>query len=568
MRKTSYFFINKLHISFCLAFCLLIFMATPCAVPADETEGTERDTLTDPYRILCISSYDYSYPIVPEQLEGLSDGFASFPLEIDYEFMDAKNFYKSADVRAFQDYLSYRMEQLPPFDLIILCDDTALHFGMNCYNTLFKDIPIIFMGVNNITDAETAAARHNVTGIAETIDFESNFMLMQKLFPERTHIYLIVDNTNSAQGEFLAFEKYVASLPEDQRPDNVVINTSLYSRHGLERILSEINADDSLILYFDCLEDGEGNVYTLQSGTKLIVDHAPEVPIWRVSLANMENGVLGGIAYSYYDAGLNATEIAKKILTGTEPDDLPLVTNNVTHAYFEQEQMDKYNIHIKDLPKNAIILNEKQTFAKFYKQNMLNMNLIFLIVLLLCVVIAFLVYANHQRTKMIYQDFLTQMPNRLYITHRISLLEETAPFGLIMMDADHFKSINDTLGHKIGDEILVGIAKRLKEFSPNEVLFARIGGDEFMALIYNANKSIADKICQELIDKMKAPIQTSAKEITMTISVGAAVYPDDISRRDLVATYADAALYEVKKNGRNGYLLFEPGFEKNVGKSM
>ena len=562
---------NKLHIALILVLILFIcfcgFAASPYQIPASET-GRERDTLMDPYRILCISSYNYSYPIVPDQLDGLSEGLKDFPADIDYEFMDAKSFYKSEDIQQFKNYLFYRMNRRPQFDLIVLCDDTALNFGMSCYDTLFKDIPILFMGANNATVAQTAAAREHVTGIAETLDFKSNYDLINNLFPGHTMTYLVMDNTNSAQGEFLEFEKYVESLPEDHRPNYTVINTSLYSKKGLERILSEIDPAASLILYLDCVEDGEGNLYTLQSGTKLISDNAPDVPIWRVSLAGIGNGVLGGIAYSYYDAGLNLAEIAKRVLNGTDPDQIPLVTESMTHAYFEQGQMDKYGIRTGVLPKNTIIVNEKQTFIKFYKQNMVNMNIIFLALLLLCVIIIFLVYANHQRTKMVYQDFLTQMPNRFYITQRMATMDDNDSFGLIMMDADHFKNINDTLGHQIGDEILIDIAKRLKSFPQDEVIFARIGGDEFVGLIFHADKDIADRICRELIEKMKEPIHTSAKNITMTISVGAAVYPDDVMNRELVQVYADAALYEVKKKGRNGYRLFEPEYKKNVGKSM
>ncbi len=555
----------KFHIATVLIAGIMLLL--PSSSSASDV-AFNRAADTRPYRILCISSYNYSYPTVPDQLNGLAAGLGNLHVDIDYEFIDAKNYYKSADYSAFHDYLKYKIQKSDPFDLLVLCDDTAMHFGINYYEELFRDLPVIFTSVNSAADAEVAAARRQVTGSIQSLDFEANFKLIRELFPQRTQFVLIIDNTSTAQGEYTEFQKFMDHQPEDRMPDVTVINASNYSKAGLERAISEHNTNKNIILYLSCLEDGEGHIFSLNAGTSLIANSAPDVPIWRFTLADMQQGVLGGIAYSYYDASVKAGETAAKILTGESPDNFPVESNIATHAYFDQTQLDRFNIDIDDLPEDATIINEHPTLRSIYRANRLPMNLMILSVLLMITIIVILIIVNRQRTKLIHQDFLTQMPNRPYIVSKMSsLMDSKTPFGLIMMDVDHFKNVNDSLGHLVGDVLLMGVAERLKTFPEKEVIFARIGGDEFMGLIFDGDKKTAERLCQELIAKMEEPFDVSAAELHVTISAGAAVYPTDTDNPHVLANYADAALYEVKKKGRNGYQMFHPSLLKNIGRS-
>lgn len=549
---------------FSLAIILLLAVTFPCRAFAQEKIESPS---AQPLRILCISSFNYSFPTVPDQLNGLADGLDTLFVDIDYEFMDAKNYYKAADFAAFHDYLVYKINQSKPFDLIVLCDDTALHFCMNYYDEMFSEVPIVFMGVNNLADAATFATRDNVTGITETLDFESNLELIQTLFPDRTHISIVIDSTSTAQGEYSEFQNYLENRESDDNLNFTVINASNYSADGFARALQQANQRDSLIIDLDYMEDGEGNVYTLKTGTIMITNNAPDVPIWRITLSDMGMGVFGGISYSYYDAGVRAGEIAVQILTGAAPSAIPIEENGIYQAYFDQAQMDKYMIQSSQLPLDSVILNPHQSVFNFYKENMVMMNLILLIIALMIIIIIILSRQNQQRGKIIQQDYLTQMPNRLFIIRRFSsLIESGNPFGLIMLDIDHFKKINDTWGHLIGDELLIGVAERLKSFPKKEAIFARIGGDEFMGLVFNADREKVDAICNELLTKMKDDFPTSAGNIHITVSVGAAIYPTDTTKAEHLQNYADAALYETKKNGRDGYFLFESSMINNIEK--
>jgi len=528
-----------------------------------------RDTSTDPYRVLCISSYNYAYPTVPDQLEGFIDGLGSLPVDVDYEFMDSQNYYKAADFAAFHQYLSYKMAQDEPYDLVVLFDDTALHFGLNYYNSLFRGLPIVFSCINNVADAEVAAARSNITGITQSLDFDANIKLAKALFPKRNHVVLIIDNGSTAQGEYKEFQKFMAER-DDLDLDVSVINASQYSKKGLERAISEINENDSYILYLSCLEDGEGHFYTLNTGTALITKNAPKVPIWRLTLADLENGVFGGIAFSYYNASFRTGEMVAGILEGDNIEDIPMEENSANHAYFDQNELDRFSIRNKQLPPEVTILNEHETIKSFYLENTFLSNSVILFIIFLGTAIGFLVYSNRQRSKLINQDYLTKMPNRPYISLKLKqTIESKANFGVVMMDVDYYKQINDNLGHYIGDQLLVAIGARFKEITSKDVFFARIGGDEFMGLAYNVDREKMDEICKNLVKKMKEPFYLSTGDVVnITVSVGAAVYPEDTEDTGHITNYADAALYEVKKNGRDGYRLFSPEYLKNIGQEI
>ena len=531
---------------------LLVALSAAMATAGFSAKTADAANAAKAYRILFISSYNYSFATVPDQLNGFAEGLDGVTVDIVHEFMDAKNYFRAEDIAEFHDYIKFKIDNAAPFDLVVLGDDTALHFGMNYADELFPGTPIVFLCVNNLTDARTAAAREGVTGIAEIVDFQSNVALFTKLFPGKDHFVVVLDNSNSAQGEFVEFEKY----NESAKLDYDVINASYYSQKGLTEAFAEID-DKSLVLFLDILSDGEGNIYTTETSSRLLTENAPDAPVIRVSLANVGNGVLGGVSYSYYDAGIAAGQMAAQILTGTDPDDIPIVTDTVTETFFEQNAMDHFRITKSDLPPNAIILNEHQTPLLFYQQHKTMMNLIFAVILLMIVIIFILILFTRKQHELIHQDYMTKIPNRTYITERLAqTLEDSKPFGLIMMDVDHFKSINDTLGHLVGDELLIEVARRLKALPKEDVIFARIGGDEFMGFLNEPSIQKANQICRDIVHAMHQDFDLSCGIVNITVSIGVAMYPIHTKNPGMVQNLADKALYEVKEKGRDGYVVY------------
>ena len=517
----------------------------------EDTRGT--------YNILCLLSYNYSYNTVSDEINGIEAGLKAENENIDfsitYESMDGKHYYRSEDIGRFSEYLSYKISKHPPYDLIITADDTALRFVLNKRDELFAGIPVVFMGVNSVYDAYMAASIDGVTGVAEVPDYESNYQLMRKLFPDRNNITVIVDGTTTGQGEFVQFKEFIENHPNQKYE---ILNTSRYSRNGVKQYLSQLSETD-IILYLDFLEDGDGNVYGLNNASKFICQYAADVPVFRVSSADVGNGILGGVSYSFFEAGKMAGKMGARIINGENPDDISIVTDTVTETYFEQEAMDKYGIKLNDIPEDAIILNEKFTVTAWYRANRVIANLVSLIGILLLIIIALLTMSNRKREKLVNEDTLTKIANRLYITKQIkSFTNSKERYGVIMVDLDYFKSINDGQGHLVGDEVLCALAKRLDVIANEEdSIAARIGGDEFLVLVKFATYGKCEKICKRIQESVSEPITTTKGEVNITVSMGAAVYPDDIDNPMKLMSKADKALYYIKENGRNGYKLYK-----------
>jgi len=518
-------------------------------VNATEVSGT-----IVPYNILCICSYNYSYATVPQHIEGLEQGLGNLSYEITYENMDAKRFYEAQDIEKFHDYLTYKMEKSnASYDLIFLIDDTALRFAINYRDELFGNTPIVFMGINSVSDATTSAALENVTGIAETLDFESNYTLMKSLFPDRNEIVVLCDGTNTSAGEYVEFLKFTEDHPEITY---TVLNTSYYTNKGLRRALSELDEDD-IIYYLDFSQDGDGNIYTLKSAASFIDENVTNVPVISLSMANCIDNIFGGISYSYTQAGEIAGKMAGKILNGVDADNIPLVNETISEAYFYQDSLDEFNISASKLPKDCTIANEHFNIVRYYKENALIINLIMLVIILLFVIIVIQARFNRQHEKMLNNDYLTKIPNRHYINQKLEQLSSTyTPYGLAMIDIDHFKEINDSYGHIAGDEVLKEVSNRFSSIATKNITFSRIGGDEFMMLITGNEIDNADTICQHIRKMIKYPITVEGKNIQVTLSIGCALYPSDINDPTQVMSLADKALYYVKENGRNNYKLF------------
>ena len=511
------------------------------------------NTIT-PFNILCICSYNYSFETVPQHIQGIENGLGDISYEITYETMDAKRYYEAQDIEKFHDYLAYKMKKInASYDLIFLIDDTALRFGINYRDELFGDTPIVFMGINSLSDATTSAALNNVTGIAETLDFESNYKLMTSLFPSRDEIVVLCDGNNTSTGEYVEFLKFTENHPEISYS---VLNASYYTQKGLKRALSELG-ENKIIYYLEFSQDGDGNLYTIKSASSFIAENTANIPVIRLTMANCTDNILGGISYSYTQAGEIAGTMASKILSGVDADDIPLVTDTITESYFYQDQMDAFDISASKLPVDSVIANEHFNLIRYYEENALVFNLILLIIILLFVIIAIQFRSNRQHERMINIDYLTQIPNRHFINQKISALNSAfTPYGLAMIDIDHFKYINDTYGHLFGDNILIEVSNRFTSIMTKNITFSRIGGDEFLMLITGPEIENAEEICKNLHKIIQYPILLEGKKIDITLSIGCALYPSDTNDPSQIMALADKALYHVKENGRNNYMLF------------
>ncbi len=166
---------------------------------------------------------------------------------------------------------------------------------------------------------------------------------------------------------------------------------------------------------------------------------------------------------------------------------------------------------------------------------------------------------QEQLNYLAYHDPLTDLPNRLLFNDRLTHATERAgrsqdQVGLLFIDLDHFKRVNDSLGHQIGDELLINASRRLRNLVRKDDTVARLGGDEFVVIlesIRDAEDTVA--FAQKLIEAFNEPFMIEYHELHVTMSIGISVFPADGTDMHTLVKNADAALYYAKEEGRNGF---------------
>ncbi|MAF02567.1 MULTISPECIES: putative bifunctional diguanylate cyclase/phosphodiesterase [Herbaspirillum] len=167
-------------------------------------------------------------------------------------------------------------------------------------------------------------------------------------------------------------------------------------------------------------------------------------------------------------------------------------------------------------------------------------------------------------------DVLTGLPNRALLADRIQHAVEVArrngkPFAVLFMDLDGFKAINDSLGHAVGDGLLVAVAQRIRACIRGEDMVARIGGDEFVVVMSNlSTPEVVEQLSENILAELRLDFQIEDATLRVTSSIGIAVYPNSGESVDALMKNADAAMYEAKQSGRNTYRFFEPAMHASA----
>ncbi len=167
-------------------------------------------------------------------------------------------------------------------------------------------------------------------------------------------------------------------------------------------------------------------------------------------------------------------------------------------------------------------------------------------------------------------DYLTNLPNRVLLSDRLEQAFLHAKrfekkIAVIFCDLDNFKPINDTYGHDVGDELLKGIAMRLKSSLRQEDTVARYGGDEFVVLIDEFSEDIfLQTVVNKILRSLKEPIAINGVAIPVSMSIGVSVYPDSASTAESLLKMADKAMYQAKERGKNNAVFYEADEERAI----
>lgn len=168
-----------------------------------------------------------------------------------------------------------------------------------------------------------------------------------------------------------------------------------------------------------------------------------------------------------------------------------------------------------------------------------------------------------------YHDVLTGLPNRTSVLRNFPQMIERArrvdeSIGVLFIDLDRFKAINDTLGHSAGDEVLIEVAKRLETIVGSGGMVARLGGDEFLVVLQSKTNIRFEQVATEILAALGAAINVKGRALVVSPSIGLSVYPDNGDSLDTLMKYADLAMYRAKEDGRNCFRYFSKNLQDQV----
>ncbi|MGQ1908240.1 ABC transporter substrate binding protein [Marinifilum sp. RC60d5] len=333
--------------------------------------------------VLLISSYNSRFPTYFQQINGIKSILDTTDVNLDVEFMDRKRFTKPATYDLFYKSLKNKLANSEKYDAVLTADDDAFNFVLRYEEELFKSIPIVFFGVNNIEKALKQNSNPYVTGIVESVSMKETIELMIRLFPETGSVYCITDSTSSGLSDLESYRQHSAQIPKTKFKE---INLSQLTFSEYKAKLKTISSNTPVLL-LSAYNDKTHHTVDFRNTIHILHENltAPLFHLWE---HGMDNGVLGGKIISHFDQGKKAAEVVSNILSGKSVSDIRVVTKSPNVFMFDYNQLIRYNVPLTKLPDNSIITNQPVSFWNKYKQAILITLLILSVLLVLIAVLS------------------------------------------------------------------------------------------------------------------------------------------------------------------------------------
>ena len=335
---------------------------------------------TAPKHILFISSYSYSWGSVPWQIKGVARALQGTDYAVNYEFMDTKNTQYSDGYKEYYTLLKYKLASRCHYDGVIVADDAALNFAVLYKQELFAGAPIVFLAVDNIANAEKAAAAPDVTGIVEQADYARNIDAAGTLLPHADNVTFIFDNRENGIGIAAQLERQKAAF---ENYHVQYINTSSLTREELIQKLSSFTENDIVF----CISMGQlkDNVILTENERYQMIREYASVPMFRLSTAGVGDGMLGGYVVDFDTSGYLAADMLKDMLNHPGDKTPAMRYDTPGMYYFDYAVLKKFGLKMSALPEEAEVINLPVSLWRKYS----NQIIIGLLLVLLTASLAF-----------------------------------------------------------------------------------------------------------------------------------------------------------------------------------
>lgn len=347
------------------SYLVIIFLLFFCVSAHAQTQEKKK--------ILILNSYHQGLSWTDNIVKGIKETLKPLEDSIDYyiEYMDAKRFYGDKYFEKIFNLIQQKYHGIK-FNLIIVSDNDALLFTIKHYHRLFYGVPVIFCGINNFKENLIEKYRKWFTGVAEETDIEGTLDIALKLHPDTQRVYIINDITTTG----LAMKKrLVEVLPKFLNKVTFI----MLENPDMKELQKEIEKipPKSIILLLLVNRDRTGNFFAYEESLDLLYPHTNS-PIYSVWDFYLGRGIVGGKLTSAFLQGKKAGELAMQVLQGKSPSEIPVVKESPNEYMFDYNELKKFHISLKKLPKESRIINLPESFWVKYRKTLIMIILIFI----------------------------------------------------------------------------------------------------------------------------------------------------------------------------------------------
>lgn len=339
--------------------------------------------------ILFISSYNPNFISFNDQINGIVESLGE-DINLRTEYMDSKITDNESNERDFYNLLKYNISTYEKYDSIIVGDDEALEFAIKYRDDIFKDIPIVFLGVENTKLIQDSLKYNLVSGVRESESLGANIELIAKLHKNVKNIYIITEDLE-------ILDRSIESL-EDKfyTKQGLNINTIVTNNMCIDEFkekLSTLDEDDGIITFYP--NNFKNKCWVgHEDVTRLIKQYTNNAPIYSILGYNINNGSIGGKVINHYNQGKKAGEIVKAILEGKDAKKLYIDKDNANEYVFDYHTMKEFNIKKRDLPEGSIIINDPIAYILNHKE--LSLSILLFVFGLISIIFVLIFYIRYK----------------------------------------------------------------------------------------------------------------------------------------------------------------------------
>ena len=473
--------------------------------------------------VLILNSYSADNSWTRSIMKGLEESFSRSNLTVNtfVEFMDTKRFSSSPYMFTVAQLLAYKYAQTN-LDAIVVSDDNAYNFVMRQRQAVFKDVPVVFCGVNYLEETKNLTEA-GITGVVESYNILGTINLGLTLLPETRKILVVNDDTTTGRANLERLTDLLTMLPDD-------IAVEFTPKTSMQALLKRLEnlGNETLVLLMSFTKDKNNHRFSYKQSVALIsqASSRPVLGFWDFYLGG---GVLGGVVTSGYDQGTLAGERTVAILKGQDMKSLPVITKSPVRTILDYEVLQRFGLEGLSFSDKVEIINKPVTFFDEYPDLIYTIVAVIIILVMLLASQAKKIFSQTKKQKILSEkaetDPLTGTKNRSFLiqslTRHIELsVSDKQPLVVCYFDLDNLKHVNDEVGHKAGDSYILTVVEIVQRHIRSGDVLCRVGGDEFVIVLPHCSNAKVDDLWNYIYNDFQLKKQSGILSDVTGISYG------------------------------------------------